>query len=246
MGVLEDPVLSAYRWATNGEMIAAIAKVGWLHRDWKTVDPTYGEGTFWSAWKPEVLLASDLDAAKSPTGTSVDATNLPYPSQSVGAVVLDPPYQLRGTTSSDMDVRYGVATYETVEGRHALMRAMLTEAARVVIPGGTVMMKCQEQVCSGSFWDQPYLMRQHAEAAQLPLEPVDKFLFMSRRGQPERSNCTHCGTAIMYRKTGEWMTVTRSTPPTATCPDGAPHEPEGLTQEHSHRNYSTMIIWRAT
>lgn len=249
MGVLEPPVLSASRWKTNGALIAGIAKVGWLQDQWTVVDPTYGEGAFWTQWKPAKLLASDLNVNKSPTGLSLDATKMPLDDNSVDAATIDAPYQLRGTTSSDMDERYGVEEYETVEFRHGLMKAMLKDAARYVRPGGTILFKCQAQVCSGRYWNQPHIMVEYGES-RLGLEQVDEFLFLAHRGQPERSRCGGCGAALMLRSSGDlkgcWATMTRSTPPTSTCPDGTPHSPTVTTQEHSHRNYSAMLVFQVT
>lgn len=175
------PIMAISRWSTNGHLIADCAKLGYLQAGGRTLDPTFGLGTFWSVWRPDELVAHDLDPAKSPTGKSVDATDLPYPDRSFHNVVLDGPYKLNGTPSAGIDERYGV--HETTHWRERLdlLGLMLVEGARV-LGDGYLLYKCQDQVCCGKVRWQTTIFTNLA--AELGLGLVDRFDFLSYRAQP--------------------------------------------------------------
>lgn len=44
VALVEGPVLSIQKWPSNGHLIADCARLGYLHKDWRTLDPTYGFG----------------------------------------------------------------------------------------------------------------------------------------------------------------------------------------------------------
>lgn len=88
----DDPVLRANPWPSNSEMIVDLVRLSYLARGRLTMDPTFGKGNWWNLWWPELLAGSDLDPVKSPTGTSVAFTNLPYEDGLFEAATYDPPY----------------------------------------------------------------------------------------------------------------------------------------------------------
>ncbi len=49
-----DPgvIYAAQKWPTNAHMIVDAARLGYLRKDWWTLDPTYGLGNFWTLWQP--------------------------------------------------------------------------------------------------------------------------------------------------------------------------------------------------
>ena len=147
-------VLALAERRTNAALIADCATLGYLTDDMAIWDPTYGLGTFWTNWQPDpvkggLLFRTDIDPAKSPDFISgVDATRTTMGGDHWGAVVLDPPYKLNGTDQGEGH-RYGVTAPATRADKHRLMADMLTEAHRVVRPGGTVLFKCQDQVEGG-------------------------------------------------------------------------------------------------
>lgn len=143
-------VLAAHNWPTNADLIADVAKLGYL--DGPVLDTTYGEGTFWKMWRPNDLTACDIDPAKSPIGYSVDFTSLPFKAGMFRAVVFDPPYKLNGTPDPEVDARYGVDRKATIVDRLRLIRDGLQECARVTATGGHLLAKCQDQVASGVMW----------------------------------------------------------------------------------------------
>jgi hypothetical protein len=137
-------------WKDNSELIAACAELGYLRKEWKTLDPTYGLGIFWKAWKPARLVRTDLDPSKSPSKKKgVDFTKMPWKDCSFDAVVFDPPYKLNGRPDKAVDGRYGTAERTRWQDRMALILEGLVECERVLTPGGYLLVKCQDQVVSG-------------------------------------------------------------------------------------------------
>ena len=191
---MSAPVLAVGGWRNNAEMIRdAVVPLGYLRADWDTLDPTFGLGRFWALWCPDRLVASDLDPAKSPTGTPVDFRDLPHPDASFDAVVFDPPYKLNGTSTgrgaSASDADYGVAGPATWQARHELIRDGITEATRVLKPGGMLLVKCQDQVCSGQVRWQTREFAAHAEGLGHRL--VDRFDLLGHRPQPAGRRQVH-------------------------------------------------------
>lgn len=184
----DGPVLARDDWATNGHLIADVARLGYLRPEWTTLDPTYGEGTFWSVWKPTVLIGTDINPAKSMWGradgygTPVDFTDMPFHDQFFGAVVFDPPYKLNGTPTDTggIDERFGVDDAKPWRERMALMRSGVNECARV--SRHMLLVKCQDQVVSAKIRWQTIAMRD--ELLPLGFDLRARFDFPSYRAQP--------------------------------------------------------------
>jgi hypothetical protein len=176
------PVRSAHAWPTNGYLIADVARLGYLRRDDRVLDPTFGLGVWWDRWRPDRLTAHDLDPAKAPDGAH-DFRALPYPRAAFDAVAFDPPYKLNGTPDEATDGRYGVDAPATVAERMGLILEGMTEAARVLVRRGVLLVKCQDQVVSGAiYWQTDELT---AHAAMLGFVKVDRFdLLGGGRPQP--------------------------------------------------------------
>lgn len=168
----------------NAELIVQCRDLGYMSDDWITLDPTYGLGRFWTLWRPLDLVASDLNPARSPLGVPVDFTNMPYCGTPFDAAVLDAPYKLNGTGGSHAsDVAYGVATAGgRWQDRMQLCRDGITECHRVLRPGGYLLVKCQDQVCSGQVRWQTIDFTNHAVGLGMRL--VDMLHLSSYRAQP--------------------------------------------------------------
>lgn len=118
-------------------------------------DVTYGRGVFWrNVDKTKYrLLATDIR-----DGT--DCRELPYGPDSLDCVVLDPPYMEGATQNtayrtghSAFAAYYGLAEIKQSRDRYrgAILRLYLDacdEAARVLKPGGILIVKCQDEVCA--------------------------------------------------------------------------------------------------
>lgn len=233
---MSPAVLAVAVKGTNADLIVRLADLRYLEPGIRTLDPTYGRGRFWRRWRPDELVCHDLDPDKAPDGVA-DFTRLPYDDGAFGAVAFDPPYKLNGAAGSHAsDEDYGVARKASWQDRHALIRAGITEAARVVAPaervrvdrgryelrGGVVLIKCQNQVCAGAVRWQTREFADHA--ATVGLELVDELLLLGYREQPPRT-----------RKHGECRGAGCD-----SCSDGRVES----RQEHAARNYSTLLVTR--
>lgn len=198
---MSAPVLAIRSRATNAELIADCARLGYLRKEWRTLDPTYGLGTFWKQWRPNDLVASDIEVDKSPIGLSVDFSEMPFEDGDFDCVVLDPPYKLNGRSQEKTDERFGVHVYVSWQERMDLIRRGLTECARV-LGDGYLLLKCQDQVCSGKVRWQTLEFTKHAESLNLGL--VDRFDFLSYRAQPKGRRQIHArrnsSTLLVFRR----------------------------------------------
>lgn len=188
LATVAEPVLAAQRWATNGDLIADVARLGYLETSDLILDPTWGLGRWWTQWQPDDggLIGSDIDPTKSPLGYSVDFRTMAWAADRFDAVAFDPPYKLNGTATKSVDGRYGVDIYAGPNERHLLITDGMTECTRVLKPGGILLVKCQDQVCSGRIWWQTDLFTTHANS--LGLTKVDRFdLLGGGRPQPART-----------------------------------------------------------
>lgn len=192
---------------TNAQAIADCATLGYLRADQRIADVSYGLGRFWTQWRPDEgnLWASDLNPERSP-GLPVDFRATGYAPDSFDAVVFDPPYKLSGTNSGEgpaaSNIDYGIDEYMSVANRMKLIYDGLTECARIVAPSGHVLVKCQDQVCSGRVHWQTIDIA--IEAAMLWLELVDQLHVLSYRAQPAGRRQMHArrdySTLLIFRK----------------------------------------------
>lgn len=186
--VVTSEVLAATAWRSNAEMIVACAQLGYLRRDWRTLDPTWGEGVFWKEWRPDTLIRTDLDPAKSPDlEHGQDFTAMPWQTRSFDAVVFDGPYKLNGTPEPSLDERYGVHIPTRWQDRMSLLEAGTIECARV--SGNMLLVKSMDQVCSGRIRWQTRILVDVAEAQGFRL--VDQLHVLGGRAQPAGRRQVH-------------------------------------------------------
>lgn len=148
----------------NAEIFPAILKLH-VPDGARIADVTYGKGAFWK-FVPNgryTTVFSDLNTGKDSEGARVrrlDCRKLPYEDASFDAIVLDPPYMHTpgGTTYESMpsfescyrnnDVE---PTPEGPKYHDAVLRLYEEagrEAARVLKKKGTLVVKCQDEVCA--------------------------------------------------------------------------------------------------
>lgn len=185
----------------NAELMLECFELGYLSDTAFTLDPTYGHGRFWKRRRPRLFRGHDIDPNLAPNGP-MDFRSLKYEDETFGAVVFDPPYKLNGTGGSHAsDEAYGVADRVRWQDRMALCRDGIFECARVLQPSGHLLIKCQDQVCSGQVRWQTIDFAGCALMASCEL--VDMLHLPSYRSQPE-----------------------------------------GRSQVHARRNYSTLLVTR--
>lgn len=142
----------------NAEVFAKILGL-YVRKGSHVADVTYGEGAFWRN-----IRANDYVQLRSDLKTGIDCRDLPYRSESVDAVVLDPPYMeglLRskstaGTGShSAFRTRYSNCkrpTGLTCKWHNAVIElyvAAAVEAQRILKSHGMLIVKCQDEICGG-------------------------------------------------------------------------------------------------
>lgn len=170
----------------NAALMHECAMLGYL--DGLVLDMTYGLGAFWARWAPSSLITMDRHTAGPEAKgcmMKADALALPFPDACMDAVVFDPPYKLNGTSTgvgpSALDDRYGVGSgYVPIRARHRLLLDGTTEACRV--SRGYVLVKCADQISSGRYQAQSFLVWERAIAAGATV--VDHLLVPGMREQP--------------------------------------------------------------
>jgi len=192
-------ISAASPWSSNAEMIRDVATLGYLDGP-IVVDATWGRGAFWTYFKPDALLVHDIRV------DGVDFRNLPEATGSVDALVLDPPYRLNGRPDAAFDERYGTDEPTDWRDRMALIFEGITEAARVLNDAGYLLLKCQDQVCSGHVRWQTIEFTNHARWLGLGL--VDSFLIIGGRPQPPGTRQVHArrnySTLLVFKKGALW------------------------------------------
>lgn len=165
-------VLSVTSWASNGELLAGIAQLGYLDPGTdRVLDVTFGRGKWWTVVRPTHLDTHD----KAIDG--VDFRALPENDASYDVVAYDPPYVCaRHTSDTGIIERFGerYGLIDSPGNRKELVELIcdgMTEAARVVKPHGFVLMKCQPfQNGKRDFVHMPSIAIAHAENIGLRLE----------------------------------------------------------------------------
>lgn len=202
---------------TNADLIRDATRLGYIDMDQPVLDATYGRGGFWTHGFPRRFYAVDLDAdlvADAVFGPGIaaitaDFRDLPFETGFMGTVAFDPPYKLNGTSTGEgasaADANYGVASPDWTslpwQKRHELIRAGITETTRVLAAGGHLLVKCQDQVCSGQKRWQTREFSDHAESLGHRL--VDRLDLWSYRRQPTGPRQVHArstfSTLLIFR-----------------------------------------------
>jgi hypothetical protein len=193
--------IAAFHTGNNAALIAKCATLGYLRPEDHVLDLTYGLGGWWKLWQPTAgVVSNDLyvDAAQ----YHADFTNPPAWMVNYDVVTLDPPYRLRGTPDSTFDTRYGTQYKATEVDILSLLTMGAQIAVRCARPGGIVLIKCQDQVCSGRVvWQTHYVIDALKGHATL----VDRFDMPPSRPQPLGRRQLHArrGSTLLVFKKGK-------------------------------------------
>lgn len=196
-------ILAAIAWPSNAELIEDVAKLGYLRSEWRTLDPTYGKGVWWKKWRPNEMVTY----CRPEDGS--DFRHLPEPDQSFDAIAFDPPYVCVGGRSTtglpEFHERFGLTDAPTSPAAlQVLINAGLIEARRLLRPDGMLLIKCQDYISSGKFWNGTGRTSRFC-AETLGLEIVDRFeMIGSPRPQPSGRRQVHArrnlSTLFVFRK----------------------------------------------
>ena len=133
---------------SNADLILDAASLGYIGD--RVLDATYGKGNFWVKHKPVELVKNDIriegvdhrwDWLTETPQEFVDAFD---------TVVFDPPYKLCGTVQEADQMRWGLGfdAYRSVKSRIEDMELGLRNCAKAVRPGGSLLVKSQDQVAN--------------------------------------------------------------------------------------------------
>ncbi len=194
-------IMAAHRWPTNAHLIADCARLGYLREEWRTLDPTYGRGTWWNEWQPVELVAHDIAI------DGVDFRALPHADGEFEAAVFDPPYMAPGgrktSTAHDFNDRFGLHTTPATPAlNQAVNNAGLVEVGRVVQVGGFVLTKCMDYVNGGRVFWGTHLTLSHA--LNNGFELVDRMEHVRHPGPQSQTTQEHArrnlSTLLVLRK----------------------------------------------
>lgn len=195
-------IYAADFWRTNAELIADVAKLGYLKKEWRTLDPTYGNGTWWKLWRPDDLVAPDGYP------DTFDFRDTHFTDNAFDAVAFDPPYvSVGGRATSTIEgyhQRYGIdVAPNSPAGVQSVINDGLKEMQRVVKPNGIILCKCQDYISSGKLWLGTHHTLTWALAIGLKVE--DRIEHLSQpRPQPDHVRQVHArrnlSTLFVFRK----------------------------------------------
>ena len=109
------------------------------------VDVTWGNGGFWKSL-PAPRIRVDRET-KPGVNVLADVRSLPFGVGVIQSAIFDPPFLHAPGKASIMGNRFG--GYKTQRDLQAMYRAAITELARVIAPGGLLVVKCQDCIESG-------------------------------------------------------------------------------------------------
>jgi hypothetical protein len=179
-------VLASNYWPTNADLILDASRLGYL--DGTVFDATYGEGKFWTKFRPYGLVTNDL---YKPALFHEDYTELAIKlgHDRFDTVVFDPDYKMTGTPSTpDMDFRYG--TDRPMRYQDRLANIALGARHCFTLCKHYLLVKCMDQVVSGNVVWQTDLITEHLKG--LGGRKIDRFDMITHpRPQPSGRRQVH-------------------------------------------------------
>lgn len=186
-------VWAATNWQFNGDLIADVAKLGYIRDDDCCIDLTYGKGTWWKRYRPTLLATNDIDdTTKAEYHDDFRATK--WFDDNFDVVAFDPPYISPGgretSTIADFNSRFGLhSTPRTVLGLREMNQDGLDEARRICKPGGIILVKCMNYINGGRYQPEVFVMWEAATV--FGLQMVDQFIMIRHPGPQSQKTQVH-------------------------------------------------------
>ena len=143
------PIYTA-KTGTNADQFPEILEI-YVPLGSKVLDMTYGKGVFWRNVEGYDLYTNDLDLELGEY--SYDFADIEqFIANRFKAVVFDPPYASRSSNKNSLvgsmykNKEHGIAT---VEGMMQSYRDGMSEAHKLLIDKGILIVKCQDEISSG-------------------------------------------------------------------------------------------------
>ena len=189
---------------TDQEIIKAVIK---LHNNGLNfdLDPTYSKGVFWRGLTPP-NLKFDLNPVIEGV-TQADCTALPIESESLQAIMFDPPFVLRESGKSHSGIIANrFSSFRSIEDLWCFYLKALEEFSRILKPGGIVAFKCQDTISGGKeYWSHFEIMKM-AEKLDFHIKDIlilyrgDNVLFSPNMKNQKHARKTHCYYIILEKK----------------------------------------------
>lgn len=177
---MTEPVFTAKVCADNSEQFPGIMDL-YVLPGARVLDLTFGRGVFWKEIPARVykVTRNDLDPERGDISHDFGALPRRWSSR-FDAVVFDPPYKSCGNLQTPD--RYGnkAGGYKGIMDRY---QRGISEAARVLKPGGKLIVKCQDQVHSGK--RHFYRQRIVRMFPDLGFRLVDEFVYVQKNTRPQ-------------------------------------------------------------
>ena len=197
-----EPVFTCIQ-GDNADLIAAVARL-YLRKGDRVADITFGRGVFWQKVNLADYRFNKSDRITCPISPH-DFQRLPYTDRFFDVVVFDPPYAHHAAGMRIEPCYNNSSTAAGLSHREILevYQRGMTEAARVLRPGGTLWVKCADEIEAGR------QKRSHIEVFQiaqgLGLEDQDLFVVMQqgppvRNGRKQRHARKNCSFLWVFRK----------------------------------------------
>lgn len=166
-----DDAVYTVHTGNNAGLISKVAALYFSEGD-TIADVTYGKGVFWREVDPVKYKIVGTDIK-----TGIDFRNLPYKSESFQHGVLDPPYARVGL--GGMEQCYNTTKSSSHAEIMELYRYGLKELNRIIKPNGFILVKCQDEVCSGKQHWSHIEIKDMAE--EMGLYTRDLFIFVNTK-----------------------------------------------------------------
>lgn len=138
-------------------------------------DATYSKGVFYKNL-PQPTYKFDLTPQVEGV-QQADARDLPLPDSSIGSLMFDPPFKASNSKVKGL-IEQRFTAFRSVEDLWAFYKDAMTEFWRVLRPGGSLVVKCQDVVSSGkNVWSHREIERY---AQEIGYEQLDLFILRAK------------------------------------------------------------------